>query len=417
MTTFLRTVVIVGILCAVAAPWLPAISEALIGFAPVARELPALPVLATSGPGVIHLNETAPERFFSAPGPESLVVASHGADNRVIYTGLADGRISRFSPKTLTWTTVARTCDAVGPRGCELSIGACGASPWDAAGTEPACGRPLGMRWLEARDALVVADAYVGLILASGISRATALKPARLELLSANFTLLNDVVVVISPPKTTMIYATDTSARYQRRRIFRAALELRATGRLVAYDLDAGKLEVLADGIFAPNGIEQLDDRTLLVVCGVQALKFDLVERRFLDDAFVAALPGTGDNVRRMAVLPTGERRDCFWFGLGSKYAEPFALLKAVDAYPAVRALLALLLPYKAFVEIMPKMGLLAVYDAQDGHLVATYQDRGGKTVGPWFSEVELLDGYLYFGSWYNPYLVRVPQADLMRRV
>lgn len=334
-----------------------------MGFSAVRRDLPALPSLARNS------KLSSAERI-ALPGPESLAVL-----NGSLFTGLADGRLVR-SDDGVQWTTVLE------------SPAYCRASPSDAWKTERKCGRPLGMRSarLNGQDGLVFVDAYKGLFFLTDT----------LQLLASGFTLLNDCVV-----QDDTIYFTETSVRHKRRRIFLAATEMRAAGRLLAYK--DGRVEVLADKVYMPNGIE-IDGRTLIVVSAVSVLRFDLDSRTWLAP-LVPVLPGTGDNIRKMDMLPTGDLVPCYWIGLGSKYAKPFSLFKLVDVFPKVRTFLAAVLPYWLLIEVIPKYGLLAVYHT-NGTLLRTYQDPTGNVV--WLSEAHVFKNHLYLGSWYSEYLARI---------
>ena len=350
---------------------------AKIRFEPVVRSLPALPILeknyALSG-RIERVGEG------DLVGPESLVEV-----DGYLFTGLADGRIVRFVNES-NYETVARSCEV---HGCP---DACGASPADSTRTEKRCGRPLGMR--RDGDDVIIADAYMGLLrLRSATSR------PRLERIAGGLGLLNDVAVA-APGE---YYVTETSTVHRRRRIFWAAFEMRARGRILAVS-DDGRVRVVVDDVYAPNGIELVGDH-LLVVSGVSVLRIDIATRAI--STFVPVLPGTGDNLRAMDHLPDGRRAPCFWFGLGSKYARPFSLLKAFDTAPLVRKLIVALVPYAVLVQLVPKYTLLAAYDA-DGDLLATYQDPHGRAA-PWLSEAHAFNGFIYLGSWYNAFLARVP--------
>lgn len=362
-----------------------------IGFDPAARALPDLPVLEKN-----ELLSGVIDRVGEGDlmGPESLVVA-----NGYLFTGLADGRIVRFVDSS-NYTTVARSCEV---EACP-PLQQCAASPTDVARSEKQCGRPLGMRLVAdtAGDALIVADAYMGLLRMTDIYSGMP----KLTRLSGGFKLLNDVAV----GERGEYFMTETTTQYRRRRIFWAAWEMRPTGRLLSYA--DGKVRVLLDKVYIPNGLEyDAETKSLLFVSGVSVRRFNMYSGEI--STFVPVLPGTGDNIRAMHHLPTGEPRQCYWLGLGSKYAQPFSLLKVFDTNPLARKIVAALVPYRFLVELVPKSTLLAVYDAV-GRLIATYQDPTGRAA-PWLSEVTIYDGFLYLGSWYNPFLARVKIESLAR--
>ena len=367
-------------------------ARVVIDFDAGSRRLPALPVLE---PNRRLAQARIVEKYSDAPGPESLAVCQG-----MVYTGLGDGRVGKFDKGAIT--TLFRTCEDECPAECLKDRIL---TPWDAANLESVCGRPLGIRCLD-NGGLLVADAYFGLM------EWTPEKKKK-KLIATNFTLLNDIAL---SSDQRYVYATETSTKWQRRRIFYAAMEMRASGKLWLIDRQTKSKELLLDNLYMPNGVDFLDDEdTLVIVCGTQVIAFDLATRE--TRTLIPVLPGTGDNVRLTRGKPDGTDLDddFLWFGLGAKYAQPFSLLKAVDRWPNLRTFLVGILPYRAFVALIPKSGLLAVYDLR-GNLVDTYQDPGGKHLGAvWFSEAHALDGWLYIGSWYNPFLLRIAQHDLRR--
>mmetsp|Transcript_31381 Transcript_31381/g.100822 ORF Transcript_31381/g.100822 Transcript_31381/m.100822 type:complete len:404 (-) Transcript_31381:94-1305(-) len=377
-------------------------SRVWVGFDPVARRMPSLPVLEENRK---FARARLQEKHYDAPGAESFAFS----EEEGVYTGLADGRVAKFNGSA--WSTVFRTCGDTCP-----PIDECGASPTDVAKTETRCGRPLGLRLLPATkggeevEVLVVADAYFGLL---KWERRKGSPPtsSSLRVVASNFTLLNDVAT-----DGRYAYATETSSKWQRRRIFYAALEMRPTGRLWKIDLETGDKEVLLDDLLMPNGVELLLEDSLVVVCGVEVVTVDL--RTAVKKTFIPALPGFGDNVRLAYGRPDGSDNDTpfLWFALGSKYAEPFNLLKALDQRPKLRTFLVGVLPYRVIVDLIPKAGLLAIYDLQ-GTLVETYQDPKATILdAPWFSEVHAFQDWLYVGSWYNDFMLRIYQPDLLKK-
>ena len=364
-----------------------------IGFAPVSVVLPRLPEVFK------RVSLDVPfEKFFDAPGPESLVVS---ALTGAVYTGLGDGRVVKKLVNSNSFETVFRTCEAV--KNCPLN---CAQSPWDATGREASCGRPLGLRLLRHEKTLLVADAYFGLLKYDVVEK-------KLRVLASNFTLLNDIALSLDER---FVFASETSTKHQRRRIFYAALEMRANGRVWRIDVQNGHKDIVADALFMPNGLEVIDEKTLLIVCGLTVYSLDLNTRAL--EVFIEPLPGTGDNVRLSKTLPDGEAADLgpyLFFGLGSPYAKPFSLLKFADQRPKLRTFLVGILPYRLLIDLIPKATLLAVYDLQ-GTLIALYHDDTHHLKAPWISEAHATDdGYLYFGSWYNNFLLRINQADLQK--
>ncbi|CAJ1960308.1 unnamed protein product [Cylindrotheca closterium] len=365
-------------------------------------------------------------------GPESLVLGNY-AGKEVLFAGLTDGRIVRIEETTennnrsdLSWVSLVRTGSI--PLSDSTSCG----KGWfaDTSNTEAICGRPLGMQLVkrstvdpshsddssttqEDEDVLVIADPYIGLLMITGIYEDTAMRHilatrAKTDPEDTHFHLLNGIVQ--APDGS--LYITETSQTFQRRRIFYAALDGKPAGRLMRYTKETGQVEVVSTGIFMANGIAlSYDQKYLIVVAGVQVLKYSLQARAMEPEPFIYAMPGTGDNLHTAGRLPTGEVRDCYWFGLGSKYSRPFSLLNAVSGQPFIKSIIGALVPYKNFVAAIPKFSALAVFDAATGDLIEIYRDV--TNVAPWLSEATIFGEYLYLGSWFNNYLARVKVEDL----
>ena len=393
-------------------------------------------------------------------GPETLVVVESSSSSKekkkYMFMGLGDGRIVRLTHSTDAngthqpeWTYLVRTSEQypVDDPYCNGIF-----SPSDVEEKEWECGRPLGMivvkrstvdpdfpvketttttttTNIDDEDVLIVTDAYRGLLMITNIydDDVTRVEVVTLAIGAEDdddeytFRLLN---AVVQDPSDGSLYITETSRTFQRRRIFYAAFDGRPDGRLLKYTVRTesatengedggvgtrrGTVHAVAENLYMPNGITMsLSTTELLVVCGVTIQRYSLVKQRMLpSDAnpFVRALPGTGDNIRAMTHTPSGAVTNCYWVGLGSKFAQPFSLLKFTSDKPWLKSILIALIPYATIVELIPKLSALAIYDT-DGELIELYQDED--SFYPWISEGELFDNYLYLGSWYNTGLAR----------
>ena len=347
--------------------------------------------------------------------PECLAVS-----NKYIFLSLGDGRIVRArhvqhdGEEVLKWEALVRT----GEDHPDCGKG----GPSDTYNMEMRCGRPLGMVIVKKstvrdgvddannEDVLIVADPYRGLLLINGIYGTT--QTVRIETLATStseettqFQLLNGIA---STPDGT-IYFTETSRYFQRRRIFYAAFDGRSTGRLLRFTKEKG-VDVVADGIYMPNGVSiSHDSQYLLIVSGVQILRYSL-HRQTMEDAPFVNLPGTGDNIHTQHILPDGTPAKCYWVALGSKFAQPFSLLKALSDKPLLKSVLVALVPYKVIVNAIPKLSAIAVY-GEDGILLDVYQDEEASV--PWLSEGVVFGKWLYLASWYNDFLGSVKVDDL----
>ncbi len=396
----------------------------VLDLAPVPVDLPPLGVFPTNS----NLCLTGNVELIGVDdliGPESLVSTRTKDGRDVMFTALGDGRIVRIEDVDkhgeLSWITLVRTGEN------DESCGKGG--PSDETNTEQLCGRPLGIKIVkrstvdpdpsynskvnkkkkaEDEDVLVVADAYIGLLMISGIygdsshsQRHILSTRAVTDPQTYSFQLLN--ALVQTPDGT--LYITETSQQIQRRRIFHAVLDGKSTGRLLKYTRDRG-VEVVAEGLYMPNGIAlSHDEQFLVIVSGIQVLKFSLDRQAIDSTPFIYSLYGTGDNIDAMTHLPNGEPRNCYWAAYGSKFAQPFSLLKTTSNKPILKSMICALVPYKKLINLIPKLSALAVYD-EDGKLIEIFQDVNA--TAPWLSEGETMGEYLYLASWFNNFLARV---------
>ena len=406
-------------------------------------------------------------------GPECLAITP---DGRSMFASLGDGRIVRLSDinssSSPTWTMVMRTgpgittksCNDTAPKpsACFVRCGAGG--PGDDHATygpsEYLCGRPLGL-WLSTRtkmmpvleeteeddhprhdenvnndessvldddddDVLLVADAYHGLLMITNIhqndnSNTTIINTtsAKMQILATRadtdptnykFQLLNSLVQLSNGD----IYMTETSTKHQRRRIFHAFMEGTSAGRLLRYR--KGSVTVMADNIYMANGLSiSHDGQSLLIVSGVRILQYDIGSGILHSRPFVSTMVGTGDNIKTMSVRPNGQRVKCYWAAMGGMYKRPFSLLQYLSNRVWSRSLLLALVPYSQIINLVPQWTALAIYD-EDGILIETLTydgGVGGVITAPWISEVEPVGHYLYFASWYNPFLARIDTRDI----
>ncbi|GAB5372947.1 hypothetical protein AAMO2058_001708000 [Amorphochlora amoebiformis] len=322
-------------------------------------------------------------------GPEAFTVEEDGS----LITGLADGRIVRISSTEdggVLSTTLART--GVNDSECGSSIE-----------LEPRCGRPLGMHLDPLNpNKLFIVDGYKGFL-------EMDLKTNQITTLATHTEDGSPLVLpnsVLPSSDGLIIYITDTSVTYQRRRIFHAAFSGIPTGRLLAYHRSNGSISIIREGLLMPNGMAHDYHRK----CFLIALTISREVKRYCPHdntltTFAKGLPGTLDNIVRYSDPYTHERG--FLLGIGSKVAKPFSLLTAIAPFPSLRRwLCGLPLPYTWLYKLIPKHGILGVLDT-DGNLVTTLQDPTGYT--SWVSEGVVSNGSLWLGSWLSPHLTRVP--------
>ena len=341
-----------------------------LGIAPISKELPPLGPFPQND--AIFTNKLQKIGEGDLVMPECLVVK-----DEQLFLSLGDGRIvkayheERDGEQVLQWETLVRTGE---------DYANCGkGGPTDTNDMEEKCGRPLGMMIVnksslndeanaDEEDVLLIADSYRGLLFFDFERSELITLATRHASESLPFQLLNGVVQ--APDGS--IYFTETSRDFRRRRIFFAAFDGRATGRLMKYTRQNG-VEVVADGIYMPNGLTVSHDKEhLLVISGVQVLRYSFKTKNM--ETFID-LPGTGDNIHASNRLPNGAVEKCYWVALGSKFAQPFSLLKSISNKPVLKSILVALVPYKTIVNAIPKLTALAVY-SEDGTLLDVYQDE-----------------------------------------
>ena len=416
-----------------------------LGLSPISFELPDLPVapsdyLDLAGIKIEKLGEG--DLLY----PEAIAVSKD--KESTAFLSLGDGRIVRLNTDTFEWQTViytgeeAKTSD--GKSTLKDAKVVCGrGGPADDTNMEALCGRPLGL-WLTNRasvdpeyqdeakdeDVLLVADAYKGLLMVTNIYGGVAdiktlASRADTDPPDYNFTLLNGVVQLSNGD----VYLTETSQKFQRRRIFHAAMDGAPTGRLLRYrkHLDGRtSVQVMTENnIYMANGMAiSHDEKSILIVGGVKIWRYDLESNKGQLSPFVDVMPGTGDNIRAMNELPGGKKMKCYWAVLGGTFKQPFSLLKFLSDKPWLRSVVLALVPYRKIIDLIPKWTALAVYD-EDGNLIETMRDDGntldenGKKIGvaaPWMSEMEPMDDNILLLSWYNPFLGRIKRSSIKER-
>ncbi|MEV6596127.1 SMP-30/gluconolactonase/LRE family protein [Actinoplanes sp. NPDC051346] len=229
-------------------------------------------------------------------GPEDVVVGPEGH----VFSGTEDGRIWRWPPD-------ARP----------------GATPELIATTG---GRPLGIE-IDPRDgSLVVCDAYRGLLRVTPDGTITDLAH---RAGGSRILFCNNAAVA----RDGVVYFTDSSNRFPVSHWRRDLLEHRPNGRVLAYDPGSGSTEVVAEGLYFPNGVALTPDEDALLLCETVAHR---LLRLSLPDGTVRVLrdlPAYPDN---MSAVGDGT----YWIALASPRV---ALAERLLPHPMLRRLAAVL--------------------------------------------------------------------------
>ena len=282
-------------------------------------------------------------------GPESIAFDNSGQ----LYTGLADGRITRMDGDG---ENVEFFAQAV---------------------------QPLGMKF-DPQGNLIVADATQGLLSIDPAGEITVLVPARD---GGDFFYLNDLAVA-SDGK---IYFSQASTKFGKYDFVYETVEHRPSGSLWVYDPETGSVELLIDGMYFANGVALSPDEDFVLVSEnttYRILRYWLTGPQAGEsDVFIDNMPGFPDNI-------TSNGRNMFWLAFGGG--------------PASRKTTDGLLPYPFLTEVVMRVpqslqpaptlqGYILGLDL-DGNVIYTLQDLAGDTYAPTTSVIEY-ERKLYIGS------------------
>jgi sugar lactone lactonase YvrE len=293
-------------------------------------------------------------------GPEAINVDAQGR----IITGFLDGRVVRFA--------------------------ADGSNPEVLANTG---GRPLGVTF-DAAGNILVADARKGLLrIANGTATVLSSEADGLA-----FGFPDDADRDRSGKN---IFFSDASSKFHFGEHMADAMEHGANGRLLRYNLDTQKTDVLMKNLHFANGIAVGPDDAYVLVNETTEYKITRYwlkgDKAGTHDVFADNLPGYPDNI-------TFNGRDRFWVAL---FAPRDALLdKLLPAGSEWVRKLVFRLP--EFTRPKPKLRSFAIAFDLNGKLVANLQYAGPGAYAP-ITSVREAGKFLYFGSLSNTAIGRLP--------
>ncbi|BAQ81699.1 MULTISPECIES: SMP-30/gluconolactonase/LRE family protein [Pseudomonas] len=258
-------------------------------------------------------------------------------------------------------------------------------------------GRPLGLaRHPDGR--LIIADAIKGLLALDSQGQLQTLSTAANGLA---FGFTDDVAVDAAGRYA---YFSDASSRWGYGHDGEAVIEHGADGRLLRYDFQSGKTEVLLEGLEFANGVALGPDEAYVLVNETGAyrisrywLKGDQAGRH---DLFIDNLPGLPDNLSF-----NGAGR--FWVAL---YAPRNPLLDGTAPYPLVRKMLVRAMT--VLPKPVEKRGFVLGLDTQ-GRVIANLQDASSGNYSPITTVREYGDA-LYLGSLTARHMARLPLQEAL---
>ncbi len=344
--------------------------------------------------------------------PESLA-----ADGETVYASVAYGAVLRLPADTLQpGVPVFFTPAAIQPGGFSGPPGAHPLFAYCVAQTiamnfsaEADCGRPLGLR--VHAGSLYVVDASFGIFrVPLGHDSAAAEWLVKPNDVTPPLRFMNDLAV----DGDGAIYFTDSSSNSNRAQNILVMLNNPPDGRFLRKRTPDAPTETLAAGLHFPNGVEITNGTTLVVELGrLRVLACDLPVTPGATCALrpftTTPLPGVADNIRLSAA------GDELLIGAGAKIAKPASLIYVFWTNPTLGRILYALINAIPAVEsrvrsLVMRYGLVLRLNL-DGSPRGSWHDPSGGTPG--ISQATQVGGYLWLGSSVNPYVARVPMAQL----
>nr|XP_027193828.1 adipocyte plasma membrane-associated protein-like [Dermatophagoides pteronyssinus] len=176
------------------------------------------------------------------PGPESI-----GYKNGKMITGALDGYLYEFDLNNPA--NVKRLFRLVTDK--QL-----------AASNYTRISRPLGMKF-DSKGDLWIVEPYFGIYRVKNVFTSSPIIDLVFDIdqtgqIGATSIFFDDIALYEKSTGGHILYITDVSSKYTLENFVLILAEPDRTGRILRYDTDTGKLDVLEDGLIFPNGIESL---------------------------------------------------------------------------------------------------------------------------------------------------------------
>jgi sugar lactone lactonase YvrE len=295
-------------------------------------------------------------------GPEDVAV---DVDGRV-YVGVEEGQLLRYSPDGANVEVFADTG-----------------------------GRPLGLDF-DNDGNLIVADAFKGLLSIDPSGEITVLCT---EAGDDPFRFTNDVDV----DSQNVAWFSDASYKWTLDEFMNDVLENAPNGRLVKYDINTGKCEVVLSDLHFANGVAVSPDETYVLVnettrYGIKRV-FVRGPKEGQVEVFVNNLPGFPDGISTGA-------DGIFWLAI---YPPRNALLDSASGRPWLRKIIDRI---PSALQPKPKRHAFVLGVDADGNVVHNLQDADGARFSM-TSSAEQVGDWLYVGSVSEPNWGRIRVSTL----
>lgn len=356
-------------------------------------------------------------------GPESFA----SRDDGYLYAGLITGVIVRVDTNTLTASPVAKIGEF-----CEEQY------------EEARCGRVLGMTFTKTGK-LIVCDAVYGLYMidldkrteGNRISESRYDHNVEYTALLTPDTLVNgshNLVfnsLVLAPDDVT-VYVTVSSTNFP---LQDALWEVASSpsGRILKFNLETHKTEVLASGISFANGIELDPSGDFLLYCESGRARLHKLHltgpRAATTEVLIESLPGLPDNIKLNdngnyyvgLISPRLPGKRHLMEIIGPHYLVRRFLVRLVSIVMIPIRFLNSLIPnpltmkfdywvgnFEPVAHLAPPYGLVIEVDGNSGEIVSSLHSTNGAV--RFISEAYIHDRWIYFGSPYTNYLARIPK-------
>ncbi|KAK4583761.1 hypothetical protein RGQ29_021757 [Quercus rubra] len=288
---------------------------------------------------------------------------AYDAKSGIIYTGCADGWISRV-------TVNDSAADSV-------------VEKWVNTG-----GRPLGIAFGHNNE-LIVADPEKGLL---NVTADGVVELLTDEAEGQKFKTTDAVDVAHNG----IIYFSDASHKYRLSKFIYDILEGRPNGRLLSYDPATKTTKVLVRDLYFANGVMVTPDQNYVIFCETPARRCRKYHIQGKDkgkvEKFIEYLPGMPDNIRY-----DGDGQ--YWIGLSTSRS---ALWDIAFRHPFIRKILIIMEKYNRRPRMEKDSGVMVIDLA--GNPIAHYHDPELSLI----SSGMKIGNYLYCGSVYYPYILRL---------